>query len=57
MNVSKKTTFIDDVQKISSKLPGPSTYEPTLKDKSKSKTSDIIKYGDRKTFIDELNQN
>lgn len=27
-NISKKTTFIDDVQKISAKLPGPSTYEP-----------------------------
>lgn len=25
-----------------------------IKDKSKSKNSDIVKYGDRKTFIDEI---
>lgn len=31
VNVSKKTTFIDDVQKKSAKLPGPFTYELIVK--------------------------
>jgi|LakMenEpi03Aug12_release.lakeMendotaPanAssembly.Ray.scaffolds.fasta_scaffold4105174_1 hypothetical protein len=31
VNVSKKTTFIDEVQKQSAKLPGPTSYETTIK--------------------------
>lgn len=37
MNVSEKKTFIDQIQKLSAKLPGPTAYDP--KDfQSKSKT-------------------
>lgn len=53
VNVSKKTTFIDDVQKIAAKLPGPTSYESTLQMRSRA-GSDIIKHPDRKTFIDEI---
>jgi hypothetical protein len=55
MNISKKTTFIDDVQKISAKLPGPTTYEPRELI-HKSKTSELVSKTNRKTIFDELEQ-
>ena len=50
-NVSKKTTFIDDVQKRAANLPGPTSYESSVRERKKT-GSDIIKYPNRKTYID-----
>ena len=54
VNVSKKTTFIDQVQKISAKLPGPTSYETLTKEKSNSKIVNPIVYPDRQTVFDEI---
>jgi hypothetical protein len=53
LNTSKKYTFIDELQKYSGKYPGPSTYQTEII-KNKSKTTDIVKYSNRKTFVDEI---
>ena len=54
VNVSKKTTFIDDVRKQSSKLPSPTSYDPKeIVGKSKVVDSTVVP-PDRKTIFDDL---
>lgn len=50
-NVSKKTSFIDDVVKVKGKLPGPTTYEPK-EILSKSKTDALVTVPRRQTIFD-----
>ena len=50
-NISKKTSFIDDVQKQAARLPGPTSYETSVQERKRT-SSDIVKHPDRQTYID-----
>jgi hypothetical protein len=51
-----KSNFLDDIQKAAKLLPSPGQYETSqdLSARSKSKTSGVVKYPDRKTIFDEM---